>query len=121
MSDLSVSSMSIDGEFEVSVKVKNTGKIDGKEVVQVYIRDVESSLGRPVKELKGFSKVDLKAGEEQTVTIKLDRDALKFWDDSRNYWKAEAGDFEVLVGNSSANVPLKCTTKLEKTLTWLGL
>jgi beta-glucosidase len=121
MSDLSVSSISSEGEFEVSVKVKNTGKVDGKEVVQVYIRDVESSLGRPVKELKGFTKVDLKAGEEQTATIKLDRDALKYWDDSRDYWKAEAGEFEVLVGNSSANVPLKATTKLEKTLTWLGL
>jgi beta-glucosidase len=121
MSDLSVSSISAEGEFEVSCKVKNTGKIAGKEVVQVYIRDVESSLGRPIKELKGFSKVALEAGEEKTVTVKLDKDALKYWDDNRKYWKAEAGEFEVLVGNSSVNVPLKATTKLEKTLTWLGL
>jgi beta-glucosidase len=120
-SDVSVSSVSAEGDFEVSFKVKNTGKIAGKEVAQIYIRDVESSLGRPIKELKAFEKVALEAGEEKTVTVKLDKDALKFWDDSRKYWKAEAGEFEVLVGNSSDNVPLKTSVKLEKTLTWLGL
>ena len=120
-SDISASSVSAEGDFEVSFKVKNTGKIAGREVAQVYIRDVKSSLGRPVKELKGFEKVTLEAGEEKTVTVKLDKDALKFWDDSRNYWKAEAGEFEVLVGNSSDNVPLKASVKLEKDLTWLGL
>lgn len=121
LSDLLVSSVSSEGDFEVSCKVKNTGGIAGKEVVQVYIHDVESSLSRPVKELKAFHKVALDVGEEQTVTLKMDKHALRFWDDNMNYWKAEAGDFEILVGNSSINVPLKANVKLEKTLTWLSL
>jgi beta-glucosidase len=120
-SDLNASEVSFDGEFEITFKIKNTGKIAGKEVAQVYVRDVESSLARPIKELKAFKKVALEAGEEQSVTIKLDKDALKFWDDSREYWNAEAGEFEIQVGPSSVELPLKTVVKLEKSLTWLGL
>ncbi|MGQ2984554.1 glycoside hydrolase family 3 C-terminal domain-containing protein [Flavobacterium sp.] len=88
----------------VSVKVKNTGKRSGAEVVQLYVADLKSSLPRPVKELKGFDKVYLKAGEEKTVTITIDKEDLSYFDDKKHDWVAEAGDFELLVGASSQDI-----------------
>ena len=120
-SDLSVSSISAEGEFEVSFSIENTGKVAGKEAGQVYVRDPDSDLPRAVKELKGFVKVDLQPGQKETVSVKLDRNALKYWDERRNWWIAEAGEFEVMVGPSSVELPLRATTRLEKSLTWLGL
>lgn len=120
-SDLSVSKISTDGTFEVSFKVENTGNVAGREVAQVYIKDKESRLARPPKELKGFKKISLRPGQKEVVTVSLDRDALKYWDDQRNWWVAEAGEFEVLVGTASDDTELKGSTKLDKTITWLGL
>lgn len=120
-SDIEVSSISAEGEFEISFSIENTGKVAGKEAGQVYVRDPKSSLPRAVKELKGFVKVDLQPGQKETVCVKLDRNALKYWDERRNWWIAEAGEFEILVGPSSVELPLRATTKLEKSLTWLGL
>lgn len=120
-SNLSVSSISDEAAFEVKFDVENTGKVAGREVAQVYIKDKESKLARAPKELKGFRKINLKPGQKETVTIKLDRDALKYWDDLHNRWTAEAGEFEVMVGGASDDTPLSASTKLEKTLTWTGL
>ena len=90
-----------------SVKVKNTGKRDGSEVVQLYISDLKSSLPRPVKELKGFEKVALKAGEEKTVTFTIDTKELSFFDDKKHDWVAEPGDFEAIIGASSTDIKSK--------------
>ncbi|MDR0798928.1 MAG: glycoside hydrolase family 3 C-terminal domain-containing protein [Dysgonamonadaceae bacterium] len=95
--------------IKISVPVKNTGKRAGAEIVQVYVSDLEASLPRPVKELKGFQKVWLNPGEEKTVTITLDKNALSFFDDKRHEWVVEPGQFEALIGSSSANIQGKVT------------
>jgi beta-glucosidase len=86
---------------EVSLTVTNTGKLDGKEVVQLYVSDLKSSLPRPPKELKGFAKVALAPGESETVAFSLDERALAFYDPHKHAWVAEPGEFELLVGSSS--------------------
>ncbi|WP_417368219.1 glycoside hydrolase family 3 C-terminal domain-containing protein [Flavobacterium beibuense] len=88
----------------VSVKVKNTGKRDGAEVVQLYISDTESSLPRPIKELKGFEKIYLKAGEEKTVTFSIAKEDLSYFDDKKHQWVAEPGSFRAIIGASSQDV-----------------
>ena len=90
-----------------TVNVKNTGKVAGAEVVQLYIRDVKSSIDRPVKELKGFQKVFLQPGESKDVTLTIHQDALSFYDETSQSWKAEKGDFEALVGNASDHITSK--------------
>ena len=90
--------------YEVSVKVTNTGKRAGSEVVQVYVHDVESTLYRPVKELKGFAKIRLEPGKSATVKIPLNRRAFAVYDAATRAWVVEAGDFEILVGASSADI-----------------
>ncbi len=93
--------------INVSVDVANTGRRAGAEVVQLYVRDVQSSLERPQKELKAFQKVALRPGEKKTVQLALDRSALEFYDPARNAWIAEPGEFEILVGRSSRDIRLK--------------
>ena len=88
----------------VTIDVTNSGTRAGQEVVQLYVRDPRATLARPEKELKGFAKVALEPGETQTVSLSLDMRALAFYDDARAAWVAEAGEFEVLVGASSANI-----------------
>ncbi len=100
-------------KIEVNLKVKNTGDAAGKEVVQLYISDLKSSLPRPPKELKGFAKVALKPGETKTVTFSLDDRALSFYDPTRKAWVAEPGKFQVLVGSSSRDIRVKAKVKLE--------
>jgi beta-glucosidase len=95
------------GKISVSLDVTNTGNYAGAEVVQVYVRDIESSVPRPVKELKGFEKIQLKPGETKPVRIELDESALSFYDPSKKAWVAEPGAFEVLVGSSSRDIRLK--------------
>jgi hypothetical protein len=73
-------------------------------VVQLYISDLKSSLPRPVKELKGFKKIQLNAGEEQVVSFTIDKEALQFFDDSKHEWIAEPGQFEALIGASSTDI-----------------
>jgi beta-glucosidase len=91
----------------VKVDVTNTSQRDGKEIVQLYIKDVEASVARPLKELKDFRKVHIKAGETKTVYFTLhDRD-FAFWDENASSWKVEAGDFEILVGSSSIEIKQK--------------
>jgi beta-glucosidase len=102
----------VGAEIHVSVEVQNTGARAGKEIVQLYVRDVESRLARPEKELKGFAKVALRPGEAKTVTFTLDVEALSYYDPSERRWVAEAGEFEVLVGSSSRDIRLKHTFDL---------
>lgn len=94
---------------EVSVNVTNTGKREGSEVVQLYIRDKVSSVTRPVKELKGFQKIWLKPGESKTVSFEITPSALAFYDIHMDY-TVEPGEFDIMVGNSSDSKDLKTTT-----------
>ena len=87
-----------------TVSVTNTGSLAGAEVVQLYIRDVKASVDRPLKELKGFSKVYLQPGETKDVAITVNKDALSFYDEATGAWKAEPGDFEARIGNASDNL-----------------
>ncbi len=83
-----------------SVKVKNTGKYEGEEIVQLYIRDKVASITRPVKELKGFQKINLQPGASTTVSFKIDKSLLSFYNSDLQY-DTEAGEFEIMVGTSS--------------------
>jgi beta-glucosidase len=87
-----------------TVDVTNTGKLAGAETIQLYIRDLKSSLPRPVKELKGFSKVYLAPGATKQVSITIDKSALSFYDDRVGEWVAEPGDFEALIGTASDKI-----------------
>jgi beta-glucosidase len=99
--------------IHVSLKVENTGETAGKEVVQLYVSDLKSSLPRPTKELKGFTKVALEPGQTETVSFSLDERALSYYDPNKKAWVAEPGKFEVLVGSSSRDIRLKAKFKLE--------
>lgn len=105
--------LSSSDKITFSVNVKNTGSREGSEVVQLYISDLKSSLPRPVKELKGFEKVSLKAGEEKTVTFTIDKTALSFFDDKKHDWVAEPGAFEAIVGASSTDIKSKVGFSLQ--------
>jgi len=104
-SDISVAE---DGkEFVVSFNLKNTGKVAGAEVAQIYVTDEECSLVRPVKELKGFEKVYLEPGESKRVSVRLDDEAFRFFNPVAHKWVVEPGEFTVSVGASSADLRLK--------------
>jgi beta-glucosidase len=95
-----------DGKTWVLVEVRNTGRRAGTETVQLYIRDLVSSVTRPVKELKGFTKVSLMAGESKTVSLEITPESLAFYDIDMNY-TVEPGDHEIMVGNSSRDADLQ--------------
>ena len=97
----------------VSVTVTNTGDRDGAEVVQVYVQDVESTVSRPVRELKGFTKVALAAGASQTVTVELDQRSFSFWSTQLRRWAVEAGTFVIGVGPNSRDLPLAETITVD--------
>ncbi|MDR0582284.1 MAG: glycoside hydrolase family 3 C-terminal domain-containing protein, partial [Prevotellaceae bacterium] len=107
------SNIAASGVITITLPVKNTGTRDGAEVVQLYISDKKASLPRPVKELKGFKKIFLKAGEEQSVTFTIDQTALSFYDDAKGAWVAEPGEFEALIGSSSAAAKAKVKFTLQ--------
>lgn len=113
MSDLIVSAETVTktSPINVSVTVKNAGKVAGAEVVQLYVHDEKASVERPYRELKGFQKVFLQPGESKTVTMTLDWKALAFWDVKTHAWLAEPGAFTLLVGNSSRNV--QCQARID--------
>ena len=93
-----------DLEVEVSASVRNAGEVAGAEVVQVYVRDIEASVDRPVRELKAFRKVWLEPGESTTVTMTLDSRSFAYWSVVRSDWVVEAGDFEIAIGTSSRHL-----------------
>ncbi len=100
----------------VSVDVTNTGNVAGKEVVQVYVHDQKSRLIRPPKELKGFVKIELQPGETKTVTIPLDFRSFAYYNPAYKQWITEDGDFDILIGSSSADIPFSETVTLESSL-----
>ncbi len=100
---LDKTSMNINGEITATVTLTNTGRYDGAEVVQLYLRDLVGSITRPVQELKGFQKVFLKAGESKEISFKITSDLLKFYDYDLDY-VCEPGDFDVMIGGSSRDV-----------------
>ena len=102
--------------LQVKVNVKNTGTVTGKEIVQLYVKDVESSVIRPLKELKGFEKVELAPGEEKTITFKLDKRAFAYYNVQVKDWHVETGAFEILVGGSSKDIKLNVLVKVTSTL-----
>lgn len=106
---LSSDTLSEGGSIKASVKVTNTGKVGGKEVVQMYLQDVKGSVSRPLRELKGFEKIYLAPGESRVVTFEIGPDALKFWNQQMVYG-AEKGEFKVFIGSDS-------TTKNEAVFT----
>ena len=98
----------------ISFTLKNTGKIDGDEIVQLYISDLKASVERELKALKGFKRISLKAGESKTVSFTIDKTALSFYDLRNKKWKAEKGMFQVLIGASSKAIYLSETFILNK-------
>jgi len=104
--NLSISPPSPSGEVAAHFDVTNTGNRTGAEVAQVYVGDRRSSVPRPTKELKGFAKVNLAPGETRQVTITLNRRAFAYYDVKKRDWTVEPGDFDVMVGRSSAQIEL---------------
>ena len=100
---LSATTMKADGSITLTVNVRNSGNRDGDEVVQLYIHDMVATIARPVKELKGFERISLKAGESRDVTFTINADMLKFYNSNLQY-VAEPGDFEAMVGGNSRDV-----------------
>jgi beta-glucosidase len=99
----------------VSLTVKNIGKVKGKEVVQLYVSDQESTLQRPEKELKKFVKIELNPGEEKTVSFKLESNDFSYFDSKRNRWIAESGDYVISVGASSRDIRVSEKINLQST------
>jgi beta-glucosidase len=100
--------------LNLTVDIINSGSRSGAEVVQLYIHDVEASIDRPLKELKGFCKVNLEAGERRTVSFKITSADLSFFDPCKNTWTAEPGAFVIMVGSSSRDI------RLEQKFDYLG-
>ena len=96
-----------------SFKIKNTGKVAGAEVAQVYVTDNECSVVRPNKELKGFEKVFLKPGETKTVSVRLGEEAFRFYCLGKHNFVVEPGAFTVSVGSSSVDIRLTSTINLD--------
>ena len=112
-SNLSIDASGLpDGKVRVSVDVQNTGSRSGDEVVQLYLKDVAASVGRPEKELKRFAKVQLAPGQSTQVAFELDLSALSYYDVSGSQWVAEPGIFQVQVGSSSRDIRLTGTFEL---------
>jgi beta-glucosidase len=103
---LSKGSIKAGSNVKVNVTVKNTGEKAGAEVVQLYVNDAEASVERPVRELKGFQKVYLEAGETRSLSFTLTPEDLSFFDADAHAWKLEPGDFHVLIGTSSEDLPI---------------
>lgn len=104
----------VDG-VTVTVDVTNTGSVVGKEVVQFYVHDLKSKLVRPIKELKGFAKVELEPGETKSVSIALDSRAFALWHPSHKRWITEDGEFNILIGASAADIRETVTVTLQST------
>jgi beta-glucosidase len=108
--------------ISVEVNIENKGERDGAEVVQVYIEPQNPSVGRPVKELKGFEKKKILKHSSTTVTIEMElKYALGFWDEAEGCWACERGNYDILVGTSSRGNFVRKTFILEKTFQWKGL
>ncbi len=105
--------MGAEDTLTVSFRVKNTGTRAGSDVAQIYVHDTESTMHRPVKELRGFKKVHLAPGEEQEVSITLDRHAFEYYTPALHKWVVESGSFEIMVGRSSREILLTASVNVE--------
>ena len=103
----------IKNTLKVSFKIKNIGKVKGKEIAQVYVSQKEPIIFKPEKELKGFEKIELEPGEEQEVVIKLDRSSFEYYNVKEKKWSVENGKYYILVGKSSRNIVLKEEIKIK--------
>jgi beta-glucosidase len=101
-----------DGIMTAEFEIKNVGPRAGAEVVQLYVEHLKPRLARPVKELKGFRKILLKAGESQKLSIALERSAFAFYDPERRAWAAEKGDYKIAIGASSRDIRLQENVRL---------
>ena len=99
-------------QISFTVPVTNTGKRAGSETIQLYISSKQSTVDRPVKELKAFEKVSLQPGETRNVTLTIGTDALNYYDETTSNWRTEPGQFEALIGTASNQLPTKCTFQL---------
>lgn len=117
-SNLQVDKTSMSGQetLQVHVDVRNSGNRVGKEIVQLYVRDVECRVIRPEKELKGFHKIELQPGEQKTVTFELSQRAFAYYNVELGDWHVESGTFEILVGKSSQDLTLKTSVDVESTV-----
>jgi len=100
----------------VQVTVQNTGRYAGKEIVQLYVRDAESTVNRPVKELKGFAKVELQPGEKKSVTFTLDKRSFAYYNTELKDWHVESGEFAIMIGRSSEAIVLSSAIHVESTV-----
>ncbi len=116
-SDIRLSANSINDceSLDVSFKIKNVGECDGAESAQIYVADKESTIFRPEKELRAFTKVFLKAGEEKEVSVSLGKRAFAYFNVNIGDWHVESGDFDILVGASSRDIRLSATVKVNST------
>jgi len=116
-SDIKASSTSIKDtdRVQISLKVKNTGAVEGKEIVQLYVHDQGTSVLRPEKELKHFDKVSLKPGEEKTITFQLSSRDFAYFSSNVHAWEVNSGKFDIQVGGSSDLLPLKTTIDVQAT------
>ena len=108
-SDLALNDNQFTGNEKITgeLRLKNIGDLTGKEVIQIYVQDLESSIIRPQKELKGFTKELLNPGESKTIHFELDVEDLKFYDEEIHDWKVESGNFKILVGSSAKDIHLE--------------
>jgi beta-glucosidase len=93
--------IAVGGKTSLNLTISNTGKMDGEEVVQLYVHDLISELVRPLKELRGFRKVFLKAGESKTLSFEIGPKQLEYWNEK---WVVEPGEFEIMVGTNSVEL-----------------
>ncbi len=112
---LGSTSLGTTDSLSLSIDISNTGKVAGQEIVQVYIRDVQSLVARPPKELKAFQKVLLEPGQSKTISFTLSQRDFAFWDDGKHAWVSEAGEFEVLVGAASNDIRAQAKFTLNET------
>ena len=112
---LSAKEMKDTDRLTVSLKVKNTGDMAGREIVQLYVADKTGVVSRPVKELKNFAKVELEPGQEKTVTMELDKRSFAWYNTEISDWYAATGTYEILVGSSSRDIHLRDAVQLVST------
>ena len=110
---LSASTVKADGEIQATVKVKNTGKRAGDEVVQMYVQHLGSSVERPQLELKGFERIHIDAGATKNVILNLKPRDLAYWDEAQHEWRIEKEQVRILAGGSSDKLPVQATVQIE--------
>lgn len=124
-SELELSNVSPEGDFTATCNVQNTGSVAGREVAQLYVSapvdKVARNVASPVKELKAFTKITLEPGQKKSVTLKLGKEALSFWNEALDAWSAVEGTYVVRVGGQSNDLILSGEVKLNKSFTWRGL